>query len=131
MLPKFITVVFFLCNGFVSNCQTLDCYKFKDGKFKINDTNLSGDYVIVRTGKYQVENIQNLKLTLKFKVAWLNECTYALKLDTVLRNENNLPFPKDMIVRVKIIETTKNSYFQETTNNLNNTVNKSEVIKIQ
>ena len=131
MLIKIIIVLFFLCNGFVSNSQTVDCFKFKDGKFKINDTNLGGIYVIERTGKFQVENIAGLKLTLRFKVAWLNDCTYALKLDTILRNENNLPFPKEMIVKVKIIKTTKNSYFQETTNNLNSAVNKSEVIKIQ
>ncbi len=111
--------------------QTPDCFKFRDGKFKISDAKAGGIFIIDRKGGYQVENNEGLKMTLKFKVTWLDDCTYTLKLETILRNENNVPLPTDMILTVKITETTKNSYLQESTSNKYSGVYKSEVVKIQ
>jgi hypothetical protein len=111
--------------------QSLDCAKFRNGRFKITDANAGGVFVLDRRGDYQVENNQSLKQTLKFKVTWLDDCTYTLKLDKVLRNENNLPIPGNMIVTVKITSTTANSYTQESSSNLYTAIYKSEVVKIQ
>ena len=111
--------------------QSLDCAKFKNGRFKITDANAGGVFVLDRRDGYQVENNQGLKQTLRFKVTWLDDCTYTLKLDKVLRNENNLPIPENWILTVKITSTTANSYFQETTSNSFNFVYRSEVVKIQ
>ena len=111
--------------------QSADCFKFKEGKFKITDVNAGGITVIDRRGGYQVENNEGMKATLKFKVTWLDDCTYTLKLDVILRNENKIPFPTDMILKVKILATSANSYTQESSSNLFNDVYKSEVVKIQ
>lgn len=116
---------------FNSFAQPMDCAKFKNGRFKITDANAGGVYVLDRRDDYQVENNPKLKQTLRFKVRWLNDCTYTLKLDKVLRNENNLPIPDNFILTVKITSTTANSYFQETTSNAYSFVYKSEVVKIQ
>ena len=111
--------------------QSPACFKFKEGKFKITDANAGGITVIDRRGGYQVENNEGMKATLKFRVTWLDDCTYTLKLDTILRNENKIPFPTDMILKVKILTTSANSYTQESSSNLYNDVYKSEVVKIQ
>ena len=112
-------------------CQSPECYRFKEGKFKIVDANAGGITVIDRRGNYQVENNEGMKATLKFKVTWIDDCTYTLKLDEILRNENKIAFPKDMTLKVKITATSKNSYSQESSSNLYDMVYKSEVVKIQ
>jgi hypothetical protein len=111
--------------------QSPECFKFKDGKFRITDANAGGITVIERSGGYQVENNEGMKVTLKFKVTWLDDCTYTLKLDTILRNENKIALPTDMILKVKILATSANSYTQESSSNLYPAVYKSEVVKIQ
>jgi hypothetical protein len=127
-------VILFLFFSFATTaafCQAPECYRFKEGKFKITDANAGGITVIDRRGNYQVENNEGMKMTLKFKVTWLDDCTYTLQLDTILRNDNKIALPKDMILKVKILATAKNSYTQESSSNLYDAVYKSEVIKIQ
>jgi hypothetical protein len=127
------TALFFFFSFFAvpAFCQAPECYRFKEGKFKIVDANAGGITVIDRRGNYQVENNEGMKATLKFKVTWLDDCTYTLKLDTILRNDNKIAFPTDMVLKVKILSTTKNSYTQESSSNLYDMVYKSEVVKIQ
>ncbi len=128
---RYLFAVLFSLLAYTGMGQPMDCAKFKNGRFKITDANAGGVFVLDRRGAYQVENNQGLKQTLRFKVTWLDDCTYTLKLDKVLRNENNLPIPENWILTVKITSTTANSYFQETTSNSFNFVYKSEVVKIQ
>ncbi len=120
----------FLFATVVALSQTLDCAKFKDGKFRIPGTTPDeGSTFIERKGSYQIESNETLKFILKFKVVWLDECTYTLKLDSVIKNENNFPLQEDMVVKVKITGTLKESYLQESSV-LNLPVFKSEVFKI-
>lgn len=129
---KHAALLFCLCFFAVQAfCQAPECYRFKEGKFKIVDANAGGITVIDRRGNYQVENNEGMKITLKFKVTWLDGCTYTLKLDTILRNDNKIALPKDMILKVKILATSTNSYTQESSSNLYDAVYKSEVVKIQ
>lgn len=131
MIKVSLILVFFFLPAFAAFSQPADCFKFKEGKFKITDANAGGITVIDRRGGYQVENNEGMKATLKFKVTWIDDCTYTLKLDTILRNENKIAFPTDMILKVKILATSANSYTQESSSNLFNDVYKSEVVKIQ
>ena len=130
-MKKIILIVFYLFTGYIGVSQTLDCAKFKDGKFRIpGATEAEGSTFIDRKGNYQVESNETLKFILKFKVVWLDECTYTLKLDSVIKNEKNFPLQADMVVKVKITGTLKESYLQESSV-LNLPVFKSEVFKIR
>lgn len=130
-MKKIILIVFYLITGYIGVSQTLDCVKFKDGKFRIpGATEAEGSTFIDRKGNYQVESNETLKFILKFKVVWLDECTYTLKLDSVIKNEKNFPLQADMVVKVKITGTLKESYLQESSV-LNLPVFKSEVFKIR
>lgn len=111
--------------------QTPECYKFKEGKFKIADPNAGGIFITERKGNYQTESNEGLKTTLKFRITWLDDCTYILKLETIIRNENKLPIPKGISVSVKILSTTKTSCIQEVTSSLYNRPYQCEAIKIQ
>lgn len=79
---------------------------------------------------YQTESSEALKAVVRFRISWQDNCTYTLKLDKVLRNENKIDFPPDMEVHVKIIETAAGSYTQETSSSLTNGTYKVEVKKI-
>jgi hypothetical protein len=107
-----------------------DCKKFKNGKFKIIDSEV-GNSIIERNGLEQIEYGEGSKLKLKFKVTWLNECTYTLELKKILENPDTIDLPEDMIVTVEIIETKENSYIQKSTSNLFDMVLKSELIRIE
>ena len=104
--------------------QSKECSKFKNGKFLIEDPNY-GNSQIVRKGSKQTEYGESSQLKMKFKVEWLDECTYTLTPNKVIKNPKNIEFPMEMVVRVEIIEVKENSYIQRSTSNTSN----YEVIK--
>jgi len=105
------------CTSTVVFGQNIECENFKNGKFKIIDTE-TGNFIIERKGSKQIEYGEESKLKIEFKVKWLNDCTYTLELKKVLENPNNIQLPEKMILTVKIIETKEKSYIQKTTSNL-------------
>lgn len=107
---KNLLLLVLICLSTFSFGQENECEKFKNGKFKIVDTKV-GNSIIERKGSNQIEYGERSDLKLKFKVRWLNDCTYTLELKKVLENPNNIEFPEGMILTVKIIETRENSTF--------------------
>jgi hypothetical protein len=110
--------------------QTPDCSKFREGKFRIADTRAGAVIIADRNGNYQTESSETLKAVVRFRISWQDNCTYTLRLDKVIRNENKINFPYNMVVHVKIIETATNTYLQETSSSLINGTYTVEVTKI-
>lgn len=110
--------------------QNKECENFKDGKYMIVDSK-TGNSIIHRKGSTQIEYGEGSKLKLKFKVEWVNDCTYTLQLKKVLENPENFQLPEGMILTVEIIETKKDSYIQRSSSNLYDLVVESELIKIE
>lgn len=106
--------------------QEKDCRRFKDGDFLIKDKR-NGDIYLKRKGELQIETAERSKVKLQFKVVWLNECTYTLTLTKIVRNPQKIPFDKNMIVTVQILETKKNSYIQKSTSNQSGIEYESEI----
>jgi hypothetical protein len=129
MLKKIIILTFILLPVRAIS-QTVDCFKFKEGKFKIADTRAGVVTIAERRGGYQTESSEALKAIVRFKVTWQDNCSYTLRLDKVIRNENKIDFPANLEIHVKIIETTGKSYKQETTSSLTNGTYKVDVTRI-
>ena len=110
--------------------QTTDSTKFKEGKFRIADTRAGVVTIADRRGGYQTESSEALKAIVRFKITWQDNCTYTLRLDKVLRNENKIDFPYNMEVHVKIITTGTDSYTQETSSSMTNGTYTVAVTKI-
>ncbi len=106
--------------------QEKDCQRFKDGNFIIRDKR-NGAIYLKRKGNLQIETAERDKVKLKFKVVWLDECTYTLTLTKIARNPQKIPFDKSMILTVQILETKKNSYIQRSTSNKSETEYESEI----
>ena len=119
-----------LISGATVFSQTPDCSKFREGKFRIADTRAGVVTIADRRGGYQTESSEALKAIVRFKITWQDNCTYTLRLDKVLRNENKIDFPYNMEVHVKIIATSTNSYTQETSSSLTNGTYNVVVTKI-
>ena len=98
---------------FKASSQTVDCFKFKTGKFRVTDPRIGGVTITERQGSYQTESNEALKLKIRFNITWLSDCSYTLKLDQVLRNENKVEVPSNLTISVTIIATEKDSYTQE------------------
>jgi hypothetical protein len=92
--------------------QNLDCAAFRNGNFILEDLK-NGNTMISRSRNTQIETMEYLQLKIEFKVKWLDDCTYTLKVKRVLENPRNIAVPTDMVVKVKILETTKDSYTQQ------------------
>ena len=127
-ITSFFLAVFVTANAAVG--QPLDCYRLKEGRFRINDTRAGGVIVAERKGGYQTESMEALKATVRFKITWTNDCSYKLTIDKVLRNENKVPFPADLNIMVRIIAILPNGYTQEATSSLTNGTYQSEVVKL-
>ena len=128
-----INTVFFTLLVFLSLTafsQTPDCTKFREGKFRIADSRAGVVTIADRTNMYQTESSEVLKAVVRFKISWQDNCSYTLKIDKVIRNENKINFPSNMEIKVKIIETNASGYTQETTSSLTNGTYKVVVTKI-
>ncbi len=123
-------VLLFLFIYLTTFCQPHDCGKFREGKFRIADTRAGVVTIADRRGGYQTESSDALKAIVRFKITWQDNCTYTLRLDKVLRNENKINFPSNMEVHVKIIATGTNSYTQETSSSITNGTYNVVVTKI-
>jgi len=129
MLQKLI-ILFLIIIPAVVFSQPFDCNKFREGKFRIEDRRAGVVTIAERKGDYQTESSDALKAVLRFRITWQDNCTYTLRLEKVIRNENKINFPFNMLVHVKIIETATNSYIQETSSSLTNGTYKIEVTRI-
>lgn len=100
--------------------QSPDCTKFREGKFRIADSRAGVVTIADRNSMYQTETSEALKAVVRFKISWQDNCTYNLKLDKVIRNENKINFPSNLEIKVKITQTSAGGYTQETTSSLTN-----------
>jgi len=123
----FFSLVLFAAVAF---SQTPDCNKFHEGKFRIADSRAGVVTIADRNSMYQTETSEALKAVVRFRISWQDNCSYTLKLDKVIRNENKINFPYDLEIKVKITQTTDSGYTQETTSSLTNGTYNVVVTKI-
>ena len=120
MLMKVLLTFFFVTLYLLSFSQTPDCTKFREGKFRIADSRAGVVTIADRNSMYQTETSEVLKAVVRFRIMWQDNCSYTLKLDKVIRNENKINFPSNLEIKVKITQTTDGGYTQETTSSLTN-----------
>lgn len=130
MLKKIIIVALLFLPALAAFSQPTDCFKFKEGKFRISDTRLGVVTIADRRGGYQAESSEALKAVVRFSITWQDDCSYTLKLDKVIRNENKIDFPSNLEIHIKIIATSGKSYTQEITSPMVNGAYKVEVVKL-
>lgn len=130
MLQKIILIMFLAFFAVAAFSQPLDCSRFREGKFRIADTRAGVVTIAERKGDYQTESSEALKAIVRFRITWQDNCTYTLRLDKVIRNENKIDFPSNMVVNVKITETARDSYTQEMVSSLVNGSYKVEVFRL-
>jgi len=132
MMQKFMAIFIALTTSAAGFAQQPDCYRFKEGKFRINDARAGGVVIAERRGGYQTESMETLKATVRFKITWQSDCAYTLTLDKVIRNENKIPFPSNMQVKVNIVAVNDDhSYIQEASSSVTNGTYRSEVSAVR
>lgn len=119
-MNKLVFILLFFGFSITSFSQTPDCTKFREGKFRIADTRAGAVIIADRNSMYQTETSEALKAVVRFRISWQDNCSYTLKLDKVIRNENKINFPSNLEIKVKITQTTDGGYTQETTSSLTN-----------
>ena len=112
-------IAFLICLPIAAFSQT-DCNKFRQGKFRIADTRTGVISIAERNNMYQTETSESIKAVVRFKITWQDNCSYTLKLDKVIRNENKINFPANLEIKCRIIETSTGSYTQQTSSSITN-----------
>ncbi len=113
---RVLIILLFFSWSLMGLAQQQDCKRFKNGKFK--QTNSTGDvWIIERKGSKQIEYSDFYNVRLRFKIKWIDDCTYTMKLRKVLENPDNVLLPEGMNATVQITETKNKSYSQKTTSN--------------
>jgi hypothetical protein len=130
MIQKTIFIISFLFCSIAAFAQPFDCSKFKEGKFRTADHNIGSIIITERRGGYQTESNEALKLVIRFRVNWTDNCSYTLTLDKIIRNENKIAIPSNTAIKVKIVETSRSSYTQESSSSITNGTTRSEVTKL-
>jgi hypothetical protein len=118
---KIVPILFFLqVFAATACCQIPDCSRYREGKFRIADSRAGVVTIADRNSMYQTETSEALKAVVRFRITWQDNCSYTLKLDKVIRNENKINFPNNLEIKIKITGTTDNGYTQQTTSSLTN-----------
>lgn len=127
-MKSFILLITVLFCGLISQAQTVNCAKFRNGKFKttLPDGKIA---IIIRHDTHQQEFVLVGKDTLKvnFTVNWIDDCTYTLTPD----KEEFIKYPKlpkNAVMTVKISAVKVNSYMQSSSYNFSNKIYSSEMI---
>lgn len=122
-MKKYILTLFFsagiVFSAFAQETEKSErgCQEFKNGYFVVKEGLLGNKYVINREGNTQIETDPD-GTTFKFNVNWVDECTYTLELEEIVRNPKNIPWQEGQVITVKILETGKDRYTQESVSNL-------------
>ena len=128
-MRSFALLILLLCASFL-HAQKPDRAAFKNGTFLLVDKE-HGNAIIERKGSKQIEYGEGSRLKVSFKVRWVDACTYTLEVKKVLENPKEIPLPDGMILTVRILETTENSYRQRSTSNLYDLVLESEMVRVK
>ncbi len=120
MIKRFAIFFSLILSAAAAFSQPTDCTKFREGKFRIADSRAGVVTIADRNSMYQTETSEALKAVVRFKISWQDNCTYTLKLDKVIRNENKINFPSNLEIKVKITQTSAGGYTQETSSSLTN-----------
>lgn len=92
---RFIIVLLLSLTSLSFFGQQNECRLHRDGKFLLSDSQ-GGDWIIERKGKRQIEYSEFYKVKLRFRVKWLDDTTYELRLRKVLENPDGLEFAKGL-----------------------------------
>ena len=85
--------------------QTPDCVSVQTGTFKLeSDGKVVGE--IIRTHEYQLERYPEQKVECRFKVEWINDCTFRLKHDSCNKAGQNVMAgsSEDVIIEITKVE---------------------------
>jgi hypothetical protein len=84
------------------------CSQFKTGKYKLVDLSIRDSFIIDRSDSIQTETDLATGETLVFKVQWLDDCTYILRI--VKGPAAVMDFYDHKFLKVQIIETYSDGY---------------------
>ncbi len=87
--------------------------------------------IIERTGDFQYERIKELGLEIKYKVEWIDECTYKLVWVKTIRDGNSIGYPTNQIITNTITKVTHDYYMISSISNLSkeNFEGRVEIVK--
>lgn len=111
------------------NPKKVDCSGIKTGKYRMIDEE-SGETIIERTEKFQIEENTKFGYKLKLEISWIDECTYKLRPVEDLINPENQELPS-MVLTCKIVEITGKGYIQISSSDIDPRELKTEVIRIE
>ena len=108
MAIKTSILLLFLITSLAWTRDELNCNQFKTGKFTLTEKEKAGTYIVERDHSFQTETDVSRGVTIKFKVTWINDCTYHLNIVEGQDETMNSYRGKTLIVR--ILETYPDGY---------------------
>ncbi len=86
----------------------LNCQQFKTGKFTLTEREKAGTYIVERDLSFQTETDVARGVTIRFKVTWINDCTYQLNL--VEGQDETMNSYRGKTLTIRILETYPDGY---------------------
>ena len=92
-----------------AGCKRLSCKDYKVGKFTLTDKNMpDGKYTIERNDSIQIENNLITGSRSAYRVTWINDCEYNLKI--LEGSEQLMKFYTGKLLVVRIVEIYDDGY---------------------
>ncbi len=109
MVIKALSILLlFLGTGLASTRDELNCKQFKTGKFTLTEKEKAGTYIVERDHSFQTETDVAKGVTIRFKVTWINDCTYQLNI--VEGQDETMNSYRGKTLTIRILETYPDGY---------------------
>lgn len=110
-----------------------DAKNFHTGRFKYEDENVFGDFVLIRSRDTQIDSGGLTKLSVKFDLKWENDTTYKLTYLETLSNGTNVQLPDmtGMHRNCRMTEIKEDSYIEISTSSLNKDTLRAKIFKLK
>lgn len=101
-------MLLFFGTGLAPTRSGLDCKQFKTGKFTLTEREKAGTYIVERDHAFQIETDVVKGVIIKFKVTWINDCTYQLNI--IEGQDESMTSYRGKTLTVRILETYTDGY---------------------
>ena len=105
-MKKILIILFFTSYNFI---VSPNCSDLKTGKFKVKSEE-NGTVFITRTQNKQIEENEDYRVKIRYKVKWIDDCTYQLYDAKILKGDNNVKRNRTDTLTVNINNVKAGSY---------------------
>lgn len=130
MSNYYVALVLIFFTSCISRKNVQKCIDVKTGSFKVLSER-NTEYLITRTDRFQIEDVKEFGVKIRFDVQWVDDCTYKLFNKKGIQGKHKLSGEKNDTITCQIISVKENIVRVRTSSNFSDLINEVELKRIK